>query len=146
MKVCHPYCSRDRSLPRTGLNGEPHSPSRERHTLTFSWCPSSPIVLGCPLLPVTGVATPRPARQQVPTSWECMSQDRRTMAAKGHLVMFPFFRRLEPVVFLPHPQFWGAHHAVNSDPGRATQMGSVASSYEGRHRTWALSTQALELV
>lgn len=58
------------SLPRPGLNREPLSPPWEGHmlrgggchTITFSQCPSSLIVMDCSLLPMTGVATPWPTR------------------------------------------------------------------------------------
>lgn len=88
------------------------------HTLTFSQCPSSPIVLDYTPLPVTEVATPGQQGGKGPHLWECLSQGRRTVAAVDHLVMFPFFQRLEPMVFLQHPQFWGAHHAVTPTLGK----------------------------
>lgn len=79
---------------------------------------------------LTGLLTPWPARAQMLTSLRICNLSAH--AALGHLVMSPFRRCQEPVVFLPHPQLRGAHRPPLTHAGGAIEMGSVASSDEGR--------------
>ena len=44
-------------------------------------------------------------------------------AALGHLATSPFFRCQEPVVFLPHAPFWGAHHPTTHSRQESNQDG-----------------------
>ena len=68
------------------------------------------------------------------------------MAAVGHLVMFPFFQRLEPMVFLPHRLFWGAHRAVAPTLGEQLRWEVLQVPMKEDTEPRGLSTQALELV
>lgn len=68
------------------------------------------------------------------------------MAAIRHLIMFPFFQRLEPVVFLPHPRFWGAHHTVAPTLGEQLRWEVLQVPMKEDTDPQGLSTQALDLV
>lgn len=133
-------------LPRTGLNREPQGPPRNgptsegmptAHFQSVSQQPLGlrPAHLHWVIFPLAS----KGANAHIPESTLLLGHTCTRCPRPS-----PFCQYQEPV-FLPHHQFWGACHPVVTHAGRATEMGSVASSKEG-HIAQRLSTQALELV
>lgn len=148
MKVCHPCYYGDSWPQHLGCPTQDQCPdgaepgallSFPTHTLTFSQCPSSTIVLDDTLLTLIGAAM-APGQQGGQVSGQahkwllsatiCDSLFLSLSRAYCVLTTLPVLGRTPP---------------SHSGPGTATQMGSVASSYEGRHATRGLRTQALKL-